>query len=61
MCRVSTELENKTLLHSRKLKILKTLLNFRKINNLDVEVPRNFPKTKRVLSIVRAAEAGQQI
>lgn len=39
------------------MKNLKTLLNFRKINNLDVEDPRNFPNAKRLLT----GEAGQQI
>lgn len=48
-------------MHSRKMKTIKALVNFRKINNLDLEDPRNCPNEKMVLTVVRGGEAGQQI
>lgn len=43
------------------MKNIKTVVNFRKIKNLDVEDSRNFPKAKSVLTVVRGDEANQQI
>lgn len=61
MRQVSKELEDKALLHAKKMRNFKTFLNFQKINNLDVKDPGTFLNAKRVLTVVRAGMTGQQI
>lgn len=43
------------------MKNLKILLNFRKLKKLNAENPRNFLNARRVLTVIRSGEAGQQI
>lgn len=56
MCRVSNKQCEKSLAHSRKTKDLKILLNFKKVNNMAVENPDNFPNTNRILVVVRSGQ-----
>lgn len=39
----------------------KQLLNIKKINNIDVEISHNFPKFKRIMTIIRSEQGTQNI
>lgn len=61
MHRVSVEQAEKALALAKKSKDLKYLLNFKMINGKDVKNPRNFPKAKRILTVIRSSSGARQI
>ena len=56
ICKVESNIAEKSKLQAQGLKNLRILQNFRKINQKDIEDPRNFPNIEKVLTVVRLGE-----